>query len=81
MCLLWGADLRLWHSWWMSTIQDARKTWLATVILFSLVEDAVSGVKIAGATSLYSRECARLWFRVFCGKVLFFGMVWSALSR
>ena len=30
MCLLWGADLRLWHSWQMSTVQDPRKTWLAT---------------------------------------------------
>ena len=30
MCLLWGADLWLWPSWWMSTIQDPRKTWLAT---------------------------------------------------
>ena len=30
MCLLWGADLMLWHSWQMSTTQDFRKTWLAT---------------------------------------------------
>ena len=30
MCLLWGADLWLQHSWWMSTVQDPRKTWLAT---------------------------------------------------
>ena len=28
-CLLWTADLRLWPSWWMLTIQDLRKTWLA----------------------------------------------------
>ena len=28
--LLWGADLRLPHSWQMSTIQDPRKTWLET---------------------------------------------------
>ena len=27
--LLWGADLRLQPFWWMSTIQDLRKTWLA----------------------------------------------------
>ena len=26
----WGADLWLRPSWWMSTIQDPRKTWLAT---------------------------------------------------
>ena len=30
VCLLWGADLRLWHSWQMLTIQDPRKTWLTT---------------------------------------------------
>ena len=24
----WGADLRLQPSWWMSTVQDPRKTWL-----------------------------------------------------
>ena len=30
MCLLWGADLRLWHSWQMSTFQDPWKMWLAT---------------------------------------------------
>ena len=30
MCLLWGADLWLQPSWWMSTVQDPRKTWLAT---------------------------------------------------
>ena len=30
VCLLWGADLWLQPSWQMSTIQDPRKTWLAT---------------------------------------------------
>ena len=30
ICLLWGADLRLQPSWQMSTVQDPRKTWLAT---------------------------------------------------
>ena len=40
VCLLWGADLWLWPSWWMSTVQDPRKTWLATGGLLSLVEDA-----------------------------------------
>ena len=30
VCLLWGADLWLRPSWWMSTLQDPRKTWLAT---------------------------------------------------
>ena len=30
VCLFWGADLRLQHSWQMSTVQDPEKTWLAT---------------------------------------------------
>ena len=47
MCLLWGADLWLQPSWQMSTIQDPRKTWLATGSLLSLVEDAISGARIA----------------------------------
>ena len=36
MCLLWGADLWLQPSWQMSTIQDPRKTWLATGSLFTV---------------------------------------------
>ena len=35
-CLLWGADLKLQPSWKMSTIQDPRKTWLATGILLTV---------------------------------------------
>ena len=35
-CLLWRADLRLLPSWWMSTIQDLRKTWLAGGTLLTL---------------------------------------------
>ena len=30
MCLFWGVDLWLQPSWWMSTVQYPRKTWLAT---------------------------------------------------
>ena len=30
MCLLWGADLWLRPSWWVSTIQNTKKSWLAT---------------------------------------------------
>ena len=30
ICLLWGVDLWLQPSWWMSTVQYPRKTWLAT---------------------------------------------------
>ena len=33
---LWGADLRLCHSWQMSTVQDSRKTWLANGSLFKV---------------------------------------------
>ena len=36
MCLLWGADLWLRPSWWMSTIQDPKKTWLATGSLLTV---------------------------------------------
>ena len=36
MCLLWGADLRLEPSWKMSTVQDPRRTWLATGILLTV---------------------------------------------
>ena len=36
MCLLWGADLWLPPSWQMSTIQDPRKTWLATGSLLAV---------------------------------------------
>ena len=36
MCLLWGADLRLQPSWQMSTVQDPRKTWLATGSLLTV---------------------------------------------
>ena len=36
MCPLWGADLWLRPSQWMSTIQDPRKTWLATGSLLAI---------------------------------------------
>ena len=36
MCPLWEADLRVWHCWQMSTIQDSRKTWLATGSLLTV---------------------------------------------
>ena len=54
MCLLWGADLWLQPSWGMSTIQDSRKTWLATG---SLVENAISGAKIAPFRLRLSPAC------------------------
>ena len=34
--LFWGDDLWLQPSWWMSTIQDPRKTWLATGSLLAV---------------------------------------------
>ena len=47
ICLLWGVDLWLQPSWWMSTVQYPRKTWLATgKPAHNLVEDAVSGAEI-----------------------------------
>ena len=36
VCLLWGADLWLQPSWWMSTIQHPRKTWLANGSLLTV---------------------------------------------
>ena len=36
VCLLWGADLRLWPTWQISTVQDPRKTLLATGSLLTV---------------------------------------------
>ena len=36
VCLFWGADLWLRPSWWMSTIQNPRKTWLAAGSLLAV---------------------------------------------
>ena len=36
VCLLWRADLRLRPAWWLSTIQDLRKTWLAAGSLLTV---------------------------------------------
>jgi len=47
MFLLWGADLRLQPSWQMSTVQDPRKTWLAT--------GACS--QFGGGCCLWGRDC------------------------
>ena len=53
VCLFWGFDLRLQPSWWMSTVQDPRKTWLATGSLLTVWwRMLVSGVEIAAAPSL-----------------------------
>ena len=53
MCLLWGADLRLPPSWQISTIQDPRKTWLATGSLLTVCwRMPVSGAGIGAAPCL-----------------------------
>ena len=44
MCLFWGADLWLRPSQRMSTIQNHKKSWLATKFSCSLVEDASLGL-------------------------------------
>ena len=36
VCLFWGADLWLRHSWQMSTIQNSKKSWLATGSLLAV---------------------------------------------
>ena len=36
VCLLWGADLWLQPSWWMSAVQDPRKSWLTTGNVFTV---------------------------------------------
>ena len=61
--LLWVSDLRLWPSWQMSTVQDPRKTWLATGSLLSLFEDVVSGAEIAVSPCLLplAVACLPLW--------------------
>ena len=46
VCLFWGADLWLWPSWRMSTIQNPKKSWLATKPTCSLVEDASLGLRL-----------------------------------
>ena len=51
VCLLWGADLRLRHSWQMSTVQDPRKTWLASGSLLAVWwRMLVPGAEIAAAS-------------------------------
>ena len=65
-CLLWGADLRLRPSWQMSTIQDPRKTWLATGSLLTVWwKMTVSGAEIApclpALTVAHLHLCLQLW--------------------
>ena len=58
VCLLWGADLRLQLSWQMSTVQDPRKTWLATGSLLTVWWGMmVSGAEIAPCLLALSVTC------------------------
>ena len=61
MCLLWGADLWVRPSRQMSTIQDPRKTWLATGSLLTFWwRMPVSVTKIAAAPCLPALAVAHL---------------------
>ena len=61
MCLLWEADLRLWPFWQMSTIQDPRKTWLATGGLLAVWRRVpVSEAEIGAARCLLALAVAQL---------------------
>ena len=69
VCLLWGADLRLWPSWQMSTVQDPRKMRLATGSLLTVWwRMPVSGFKNTAAPSLLVPAvaclplCLRRWW-------------------
>ena len=81
LCLLWGADLWLWPSWQMSTIQGPWKTWLATGRLLSLVEDATSGVEVAPWLLALALTCLPLCLQqregLVCSRL---ALLWYSLS-
>ena len=56
VCLFWGADLWLQPSQWMFTIQNPKKSWLATKPACSLVDDASLGPRLPSSSS----GCPRL---------------------
>ena len=63
VCLLWGTDLRLRPSWQMSTVQDPRKTWLATGSLLTVWwRISVSGAEIAPCFQALAVICLLLCF-------------------
>ena len=51
MCLFWGADLWLWPSWWMLTIQNLKKSWLATKPACRVVDNASLGLWLPSSSS------------------------------
>ena len=62
MCLLWGVDFWLRPSWHMSTIQDPRKTWLATGSLLTVWwRMPVSGAEIAPCLPAFTYLPLCLW--------------------
>ena len=64
MCLLWGPHLRLQPSWQMSTIQDPRKTWLATGSLLTVWwRMLVSGAELAPCLQALAVPCLPLCFQ------------------
>ena len=72
VCLLWGADLRLRPSWWMSTVQDPRNTWLATGSLLRVWwRMLVSGAEIGAAPCLLAlaMACLPLCLQLGLGEV------------
>ena len=56
LCLFWEADLWLRPSPWMSTVQNPKRSWLATKTGCSLVQDASLGPRLPS----YGSGCPRL---------------------
>ena len=79
MGLLWGAEVRLQHSWQMSTVQDPRKTWLAPWSLLTVWSSLVANGSV-WATSLLaiSVRCA---FCVFLLLLLLLVMLLSEIAK
>ena len=51
VCLFWRADLWLQPSWWMLSVQNPKKSWLATKPACSLVEDVSLGLQLPPSDS------------------------------
>ena len=70
VCLLWGADLRLWHSWNLWTVQDPRKMCLATGSPLRVCWKMWSLAEIAAAPCLAALAVANLPLCLQGGKAL-----------
>ena len=76
VCLLWGADVRLWPSWKMSTIHDPRKTWLETGGLLTVWwRMLVSGAEIGAVPCLPALAVTCLPLRLQQGGLYTAGVV------